>query len=162
MAAAVSYFKQPESRWLIGEAASLEQVKADYPGFNVLHFSTHGLAIPGKPLESFLLLANRERLTLREVLEMDLEQARLAVLSACETGIPCTRLLDEVISLPSGFLQAGVPGVIGSLWSVGDASTMMLMARFYDLWRREGFDPPEALRQAQIWLRDNIKAHPYH
>jgi len=100
------------------------------------------------------MLANGERLTLREILELDLGQARLAVLSACETGIPGTNLLDEVVSLPSGFLQAGVPGIIGSLWSVSDASTMMLMARFYDFWKIDNLDPPEALRQAQIWLRD--------
>ena len=78
----------------------------------------------------------------------------MAILSACETGIPGFKLLDEVISLPSGYMQAGVPGVIGSLWSVSDISTMMLMTRFYDLWRREGLLLPEAFRQAQIWLRD--------
>ena len=31
----------------------------------------------------------------------------------------------------------------------------MLMARFYSLWREEGQSPQEALRQAQIWLRDS-------
>ena len=87
-------------------------------------------------------------------MQLHLDQTRLAVLSACETGIPGTDLPDEVVSLPSGWMQAGVPGVIGSLWSVSDASTMMLMARFYDMWREEGLQPPEALRQAQIWLRD--------
>jgi CHAT domain-containing protein len=28
------------------------------------------------------------------------------------------------------------------------------MERFYHLWRINGLEPPEALRQAQIWLRD--------
>ena len=51
-------------------------------------------------------------------------------------------------------LQAGVAGVAASLWSVSDISTMMLMARFYELWRHEGLKPPEALRQAQQWVRD--------
>jgi CHAT domain-containing protein len=31
----------------------------------------------------------------------------------------------------------------------------MLMARFYELWRKEAVPPAEALRQAQIWLRDS-------
>ncbi|HIP96622.1 MAG TPA: CHAT domain-containing protein, partial [Anaerolineae bacterium] len=57
-------------------------------------------------------------------------------------------------SLPTGLLQAGVAGVVASLWSVADISTAMLMARFYDLWRKEKLPPAEALRQAQIWLRD--------
>ena len=154
VAAAAQHFQPSATRWLLGDAANLEQVRAMLPSYQVLHFSTHGMAIPGEPLESFLLLANHEHLRLRDILDLRLEQARLAVLSACETGIPGTKLLDEVLALPSGWMQAGVPGVVGSLWSVSDASTMMLMARFYDLWREEGLQPPEALRQAQMWLRD--------
>ena len=80
---------------------------------------------------------------------------RLAILSACETGISGTKLPDEVISLPTGLLQAGAAGVVSSLWSVADLSTMVLLSRFYDLWRTDNIDPPEALRQAQIWLRDS-------
>jgi len=43
---------------------------------------------------------------------------------------------------------------MASLWSVYDSSTMMLMAYFYESWRKQGMSPPEALRQAQIWMRD--------
>ncbi|MEK6409600.1 MAG: CHAT domain-containing protein, partial [Acidobacteriota bacterium] len=154
VASAAEHFESANIRWLVGEAASVDRIKAELSAYQVLHFSTHGLAVPVEPLESFLLLANREKLTLREILELRLDTARLAVLSACETGIPGTTLPDEVVSLPAGLMQAGVPGVIGSLWSVRDASTMMLMARLYDLWRKENYEPPEALRLAQIWLRD--------
>lgn len=31
----------------------------------------------------------------------------------------------------------------------------MLITRFYDLWRIEGVQPSEALRRAQLWLRDS-------
>ena len=144
VSAAAQHFPTSATRWLAGGAANLEQVSAEIPAYQVLHFSTHGLAIPGEPLESFLLLADHEHLLLRDIQDLHLEQARLAILSACETAIPGTKLLDEAISLPSGWMQAGVPGVVGSLWSVSDASTMMLMARFYDLWRGEGLQPPEA------------------
>jgi CHAT domain-containing protein len=154
VAAAVDHFPGDHSVWLIGEAALSKRVREAMARKDVLHFSTHGLAGFSQPLDSFLLLANNERLTLRDILELRLS-ARMAVLSACETSIPGTRLLDEVVGLPTGFLQAGVAGVVGSLWSVSDASTMMLVARFYDLWRGEGLEPPEALRQAQIWLRDS-------
>jgi CHAT domain-containing protein len=34
-------------------------------------------------------------------------------------------------------------------------STAMLMAQFYEFWRVDGQSPQEALRQAQIWLRDS-------
>ncbi len=52
-------------------------------------------------------------------------------------------------------MQAGVAGVVASLWAVNDLSTMLLMARFYDLWRTDGLAPSAALRQAQRWLRDS-------
>ncbi|MCP4626979.1 MAG: CHAT domain-containing protein [bacterium] len=86
---------------------------------------------------------------------MDGMGARLAVLSACETGVTDMKNADEVIGLPSGLVQAGVAGVAASLWPVSDRSTMMLMGRFYELWRKDGVNPHEALRQAQIWVRDS-------
>jgi CHAT domain-containing protein len=112
------------------------------------------MAIPARPLESGLLLAQDDWLTLRDLLAQRIPGSRLAVLSACETGIPGTELPDEVIGLPTGLQQVGVAGVIASLWSVSDISTALLVTRFYHLWRGDGLEPPEALRQAQIWLRD--------
>jgi CHAT domain-containing protein len=76
------------------------------------------------------------------------------VLSACETGIVGTNLPDEVIAMPTAFARAGFAGVVASLWSVADASTAMLMERFYRLWREDGMSPASALRKAQRWLRD--------
>jgi CHAT domain-containing protein len=122
--------------------------------YAVLHFSCHGVAGLARPLEGGLVMAHDEMLTLREMLALRLENARLAALSACETGVPGTDLPDEVIGLPSGLLQAGVAGVVASLWSVADLSTMMLMARFFELWKGKGLEPPQALRRAQIWVRD--------
>ncbi|MEM7064628.1 MAG: CHAT domain-containing protein, partial [Cyanobacteria bacterium P01_B01_bin.77] len=51
---------------------------------------------------------------------------------------------------------AGAAGVVSSLWSVPELSTMLLLSRFYDLWRTENHNPPKALHDAQIWLRDSI------
>jgi len=121
---------------------------------SVWHFSCHGTAGFAHALESGLLMANDERLTVRDLLGLRLSGIRLAVLSACETGLPGTTVLDEVIGLPTGLLQAGVAGVVASLWSVNELSTMLLLVRFYELWRDEGLTAVEALRQAQIWVRD--------
>jgi CHAT domain-containing protein len=98
-------------------------------------------------------------LTLRDILDLKLAEStnggiRLAILSACETGLPGAKTIDEVISLPTGLLQAGVAGVAASLWSVADLSTMLLLAKFYDYWRTDQLEPAIALRQAQQWMRD--------
>jgi CHAT domain-containing protein len=150
--AALDVFKQ--SKHLSGQNATLQAVKEEMQRAHVLHFSTHGRAGWEKAEQARLKLADGY-LTLPDIFELDLNLARLAILSACETGIPGLELIDEMIGLPAGLIQAGVPGVVGSLWSVSDMSTAMLMARFYNLWREEGCDPQEALRQAQIWLRDS-------
>ena len=151
--AALSYF--PQHQPLSHDRANREAVLAALPHHNILHFSCHGYANFATPLDSGLLMANDELLTLRDFFNLKLEGIRLAILSACETGLPGTKLPDEVISLPTGLLQAGVAGVVASLWSVADLSTMMLLVRFYDLWRSDGLDPREALRQAQHWVRDS-------
>ena len=152
VAAALAGFDQAKP--LAGSAATRQAVLDALPHYPVLHFSTHGQAGWQNPLaDSKIKLADGD-LTLGELLDLRLPGARLAVLSACETGIPGSKLPDEVVSLPSGLLQAGVAGVAASLWSVQDLSTAMLMARFYELWRKDGLSLPEALRQAQIWLRD--------
>jgi CHAT domain-containing protein len=152
--AALSHFDPGRRLRLAGPIALLEVVKLALPGRSVLHFSTHGWAGWGNPLQGGLLLAGDAHLTLEEILELRLPAARLAVLSACETGVPGTRLPDEVVGLPAGLLQAGVAGVVASLWAVNDLSTARLMERFYEHWRGEGLAPADALCQAQRWLRD--------
>jgi CHAT domain-containing protein len=102
-------------------------------------------------------LAGGDRLTLRELLDgdLDLSSLRLAVLSACHSGITeFERVPDEVVGLPTGFLQAGVPGVVAALWQVNDRSTAVLMAEFYRLLLTERHDPATALREGCGHLRD--------
>jgi CHAT domain-containing protein len=123
---------------------------------DVVHFSCHGSAVEIDPLQSFLALSDG-RLTLGDLLGVDLADTRLVVLSACETARPGTTLLDEVISLPTGLLQVGVRASIGSLWSVEQNATAVLLSRFYELWRGEGIALAEALHQAQVWVRDSTE-----
>jgi hypothetical protein len=143
----------PASRRLAGKEATLQAVRQALPDHAVLHFSTHGWAGWGESEVSGLKLADGN-LYLRDLFDLRLERARLGILSACESGLPGTELLEEVVSLPATMMQAGVPGVLGSLWAVNDLSTAMLIARFYENWRERGLDLPQALREAQRWLRD--------
>jgi CHAT domain-containing protein len=150
--AVINHF-QGKSIHLLQDQARKDAVAQAILVSHVLHFSTHGLAGWQDAESSRLKLADGY-LILTDLFGLQLDQARLAVLSACETSVPGTDLPDEAISLPSAWMQAGVQGVIGSLWSVDDMSTAVLMARFYDLWLGDNLLPPEALRRAQIWLRD--------
>ena len=147
-------FAEHDRQILRHEKATREAVqKALKESPSVLHFSCHGKADFFNPLDSGLAMGHDEILSVKELMAMRLG-IRLTTLSACETGIPGMELPDEIVSLPAGLMQAGSAGVVSSLWSVYDLSTAMLMARFYELWRNKGLEPHEALRQAQIWMRD--------
>jgi CHAT domain-containing protein len=121
------------------------------------HFSCHGGFNPDNPLESALFLANKEPLTLGEIFELRLNKCRLITLSACETGlIDLNSISDEYIGLPSGFLFAGSPSVVSSLWTVNDLSTSFLMIKLYEILFDENqqVSVPVALKTAQNWLQN--------
>ncbi len=148
------------SHLLFGEQATKRSLLDELPAATHVHLACHGSFVPDDPFASFLLLAGGEALSLREILTgQSLACTRLAVLSACQTAMTdVDRLPDEAIGMTSVFLQAGVPGVIGTLWQVDDLSTALLMVRFYDLHLRGvgagPLNPARALRLSQLWLRD--------
>ena len=151
------YFHLGARRVLSEEAAALMAVAHGLPGTTHLHLACHGGFDPDEPLDSALYLASGDRLTLRGLLDgdLDLSSQQLAVLSACQTGVTeFNRIPDEVIGLPAGFLQAGIPGVVATLWPVSDLSTAVLMAEFYQLLFNEQQDPAAALAGARAFLRD--------
>jgi CHAT domain-containing protein len=161
IAKAISKFPGKGNWKLLQHEEAFHQAILDtLPTCNVAHFSCHGYADLQSPLNSGLQIAYNQFLRLRDFLDLNLKGLRLAILSACETGISGAELPDEAVSLPTGLLQAGAAGVVSSLWSVSDLSTMLLISRFYELWRPhdptiQPLEPPAALRQAQLWLRDS-------
>jgi CHAT domain-containing protein len=139
----------------VREGADRAGILAALPGATVLHVAAHGHADIGDPLDSALELAGGETLTLRDVFGLRLPGGlRLAVLSACETGVVAADVPDEAVGLAAGLLQAGAAGVVATLWAVPDRTAAALVALFYRAWRGDGDDPADALRAAQRRLRD--------
>lgn len=86
----------------------------------------------------------------------DMRGIQLVTLSACDTGlVDFSKPWDQFEGLPNVLLQAGARSVVGSLWSVDDESTALLMARFYRNLKRRNMDTASALSEAQRWLRDS-------
>ncbi|MCF3570059.1 CHAT domain-containing protein [Planktothrix agardhii] len=120
-----------------------------------LLFSCHAGFNPESPLNSGLLLAHDEILTLEEIIaSLNLSQCSLVTLSACETGQVAIDTTDEYISLSSGFILAGSPSVLVSLWSVDEVSTALLLIKTYETLQNHPGQLAIALKTAQIWLRD--------
>jgi len=141
-------------RPLHGPGATLEAVRGPLLDHGIAHFACHGQWDPRDPTESGLALADG-RLRLAELLsDRKCDAARLVALSACDTALSdqATRRGDDYLGLPAGFLLAGAKAVVGSLWSVADPITALLMDRFYEhLFASKGL--AESLRLAQNELR---------
>ncbi|MBF0108822.1 MAG: tetratricopeptide repeat protein [Magnetococcales bacterium] len=90
-------------------------------------------------------------LTALEVMGRDFSGTRLAVLSACETGLGEIHEGEGVYGLRRSFQEAGVGAVISSLWEVSDAGTQELMSRFYQR-LNQGMEPHKALRETQLQM----------
>lgn len=86
---------------------------------------------------------------------LDMPFTRLVTLSACETGLSdvLRGSPEEYVGLPAGFMLAGVPCIVSSLWSVPEISTALLMECFYRNHLLRGLNFAAALREAQLWLR---------
>ncbi|GAA1932295.1 CHAT domain-containing protein [Streptantibioticus ferralitis] len=147
----------PHGVRLWGQEATRDAVLDQLSRAGTVHFACHGTAHLHDPLSSCLFLTDGP-LTVREIRGRRGASSRLAVLSGCETGLVGTALPDEAVGLPAACIEAGFSAVIASLWSVHDIATALLMARFYQLCGHEGLLPPEALRQAQRWVRDATNA----
>jgi len=127
--------------------------------YRVVHFATHALSDNHHPELSGLVLSliNKEGmpqngfLDLQDIYNLNLP-ADLVVLSACETALGKEIQGEGIIGLTRGFMYAGATRVVASLWNVDDASTKMLMERFYRAMEQEGMRPAAALRSAQIAL----------
>jgi CHAT domain-containing protein len=157
-------FKDYPRRSLPAADASVDSVIRLAPGKTHLHFACHGYYDWRNPMNSALVLADRVPLTLSQVFSMmDFSAARLAVLSACETGITeIGQSPDEFLGFPAGFLQAGAPAVMSTLWAVDDFSTTLLVEAFYAR-HLKPMAPPAALRESQQEVRgmtvSDVAAH---
>ncbi|MBV8279877.1 MAG: CHAT domain-containing protein [Verrucomicrobia bacterium] len=150
-------FGNGTSSKLVGPDATEEHVVNAIPGRAYLHFACHGRYDWRNVLRSELILADESQLTLARIVspEVDLSALRLVVLSACETGlIEFEQAPDESLGLPAGFLEAGAPGVVSTLWAVNDFSMALLIEDFYRRHRKQKQAIAPALRGAQRWLRD--------
>ncbi len=152
---------------LLGPAAS-EAALAKLDGtVDIVHFAAHGEYMPASPRFSRIVLATGAgydgNLEVHEIYSrLDLSGVNLVVLAACQTATGEPSRGDEIESLMRGFLYAGSPGVVSSLWNADDAATEKLMNRFYRRWKA-GSSVAEALRGAQIeLLREESTSAPYY
>lgn len=99
-------------------------------------------------------------LTAKEISLLDLRDADLVVLSACETG-KGEITSEGVFGLQRAFKMAGAQTIIMSLWPVHDMATQLLMTEFYRNWITNHQSKREAFRNAQNTVRSQYEEPVY-
>jgi tetratricopeptide (TPR) repeat protein len=123
----------------------------DGTGPPLLHFACHAVST-APSVDSFLLLADNDRLTVRDLLDhgrVSHSSGPLVVLSVCSSAVPADRY-DEALSLATAFSAVGAGAVIGSLWAVSDSVTSTVMRDFHAMVSNEALPSADALREAQL------------
>jgi CHAT domain-containing protein len=138
--------------------------------YRILHFASHALINDAHPELSGLVLSLVDEqgraqdgfLRAHELYNLKLP-AELVVLSACQTGLGKEVKGEGMVGLTQGFMYAGAPRVLVSLWPLDDRATARLMTGFYKrLLGPEKLSPAAALRAAQVEMWQAGWPSPYH
>ncbi len=171
-AQAIAALVEPQAcRLALGfEASRATALDPQMAQYRILHFATHGALNAQRPELSGLVLSSVDAegdaqdgfLRLHDVYGLRLG-AEMVVLSGCETALGRDVKGEGLVGLTRGFMYAGVPRVVSSLWRVPDDATAELMTRFYTAHLKAGLPASQALRQAQLSLyRQRSSTDPYH
>lgn len=142
--------------------------KSEAPGRGIIHLAMHTLLNDTNPMFSKMVFSNGSDkledglLNTYEVYNLDLE-ASMVVLSSCNTGSGIIKSGEGIISLARGFMYAGVPSVVMSLWEVDDYSATEIVKIFYKNLKK-GYSKSKALRKARekyLSEANQLRSHPY-
>jgi CHAT domain-containing protein len=145
----------------LGQEANKEnfqQLAADY---QIIHLATHA-CVDNQDGDLNRIFLVDDFLNNNDLSNYNLN-ADLAVLSACNTGSGEIIKGEGIYSISRGFIMAGVPSTLTTLWSVDDCTTSNLMQSFYQK-LDEGLSKAAALRNAKLEHLENaevITTHPY-
>ena len=158
---------------LVGENANEDAInKIVFGGqlsdYSHIHFALHAVPVSTSPLASRLVLRPRSPqlkdvfreatadgvITARQVLRTWELDADLVVLSACSSGKGRSSRLEGELGFAHAMFVAGARNVVLTHWAIDDASTQLLMQRFYGN-LRNGTPVSNALAEAQRHLANS-------
>jgi tetratricopeptide (TPR) repeat protein len=138
--------------------------------YRILHIASHGVLDDRSPDFSGIVLSLVDQygqpvfgyLKIHDIASLNL-RSDLVVLSSCDSSAGVNLSGEGVIGLSHAFLSAGAKRVVSTLWGVDDEGSKDLMIAFYSGMLRDGLDPPEALRRAQLQIVHSLHSGaPYY
>ncbi len=135
--------------------------------YSIIHLAMHGVVDAKQPEYSSLVFSytGKKEDDLLHAYELNLLElnTELVVLSACETGFGKYERGEGVVSLGRGFMYAGAPSLVMTLWPINDKATSVLISNFYTQ-LAAGYDKDEAMRIAKLSYIENssgLSSHPF-
>jgi len=175
-------FSRQEAEGILSFAADREKLQAvdfaanrtlatsvDLGQYRIVHFATHGLINNQHPELSGVVLSLVDQkgqrqdgfLRLYDLYNLKLS-AELVVLSACQTALGKEIKGEGLVGLTRGFMYAGAPRVVASLWQIDDRASAEFMKRFYQGLLGEKLRPAAALRAAQVSMQNDKRWNTPH
>jgi CHAT domain-containing protein/tetratricopeptide (TPR) repeat protein len=155
-----------KGKYFYGEDATEKNFKLNASDFSLIHFALHGEG--SDSLSSARLIFKNGKsddedgsLYPYELHSVKLN-ADLVVLSSCETGIGKLYDGEGTYSMARGFVLAGCPSVVMTLWKINDDATASIMTNFYEN-IDDGDAVDKSLRDSKLtYLKtaSEIGAHP--
>jgi hypothetical protein len=157
----------PGAAYLTEGDATCDAVLAAMSAHSWFHFAVHGVTDEHTPVAGGLQLADG-RLTVRELAQLRLPDARFAYLSACATYQGSPAIPDETITVGTALCIAGCRHVIAALWPVADEHASEFARRTYEILVTTTAETPvlhpdnaaRAVRQTARTLRDLYPGQP--
>ncbi len=162
-----------ECKVLLREDAKEAMVKS-LLNQGLVHIATHGFFMEDEQapsvdpmLSSGLLLAGVSDfqespdqedgiLTAYEIMNLNMSDLKMVVLSACETGLGEIASGEGIYGLQRAFFVGGAQSVVMSLWKVDDSATKDLMTTFYKEYLKTG-NKRDAFLTAQRKIKKKYK-----
>ena len=141
---------------LTGKEATVSSTLDLLSTADACHFISHGVFVENSLDSSGITLPSGELLSIEQLLTNGKRGTpNFVSLAVCESAsYSSAELPSELFGLPTAFLQSGAASVVGTLWEVTDGPSSLLMFLFYENLVVRKFRASQALRRAQLSLRD--------
>gem|GEM_PF-7081715 len=131
---------------------------------DVFHLSTHAFSSEDNRYDNFIVLRKSD-LTLDTLYSYEIDEMlnvpKLAVISACESGLGKHVNGKGTYDIGRAFINNGAQAVIKSLWKVNDKSTQVFMNELYSQWLTN-ISLFEALQNTRSYMQSAEFYHPYY
>ena len=154
-----------DGTYYLGMEGSKSKFLEEASDYDIIHLAIHGKADSISRFQSSLIFNGQDSLLSTSQLYLANLNARLAVLSACESGTGTSEKGEGTFSIARGFAIVGVDNIVMSLWEVNDKITSEQMVSFYNGFLEQRNDLNTSLRNMKLGYleaNDSYSCHPYY